>query len=102
MKLNGKYSPLFLTALRTGGRQGELLAHARDAIDWHGSFITIRQTLVKGKPQSTKSGKIRHITMSPELTRTPKEVPRERSRIALSTGKSMKLWVFQLEDEADP
>ena len=87
--------PIFLTALRASPRQGELIGLTWDAIDWHGSFITIKQTQGNGKPQSTKSSKIRHVPMSKKVARTLRELHREQSRIALSAGKPMKQWVFQ-------
>ncbi|TFH29149.1 MAG: hypothetical protein E4G97_07695 [Deltaproteobacteria bacterium] len=40
----GSEYPLYLTALRTGARQGELIALAWDSIDWKKALITIKQT----------------------------------------------------------
>ena len=86
--------PLYLTALRTGARQGELIALAWDSIDWKKSFITIKQTIVNGKLQATKNRRRRRIPMSPRLA----EVLRERKRAAavasLASGSPVSRWVF--------
>lgn len=94
----GANYPIFLTALRTGARQGELIGLTWDAIDRRGSFLTIRQTIVNGEPQSTKSDKIRHIPMSKKLARTLQKLHKAQSEIALSAGREMRPWVFQNSD----
>ena len=90
----GSEYPLYLTALRTGARQGELIALAWDSIDWKKSFITIKQTVVNGKLQATKNRRRRRIPMSPRLA----EVLRERKRAAavasLASGNPVSRWVF--------
>jgi integrase len=41
--------PLFLTAIMTGMRRGELLALQRGDIDWHAGQIHVRRGLYKGR-----------------------------------------------------
>ncbi|MCH9032289.1 MAG: site-specific integrase [candidate division Zixibacteria bacterium] len=63
-----KYHTLFLTAIMTGMRRGEILGLQWDDIDWRSSQICVRRSLYKGKFISPKSKRaLRRITMSPML-----------------------------------
>lgn len=62
---------LFLTAILTGMRRGELLALQWGDIDWHSSQICVRRSLYKGAFVSPKSQNgVRRIIMSPTLQRS--------------------------------
>jgi integrase len=88
------HHPLFLTALRTGARQGELIGLAWDAIDWKGGFITIRQTIVNNKVQSTKNRQKQEIPLTPHLAKVLKAYQAAMSQKALAEGKTVSPWVF--------
>lgn len=62
--------PLFLCALRTGMRLGELLGLQVGDIDFNGRFIEVRRNRVAGRITSPKSGKTRRVDMSQQLTKT--------------------------------
>lgn len=66
-----KHADLFLVALRTGMRQGELLAlrwsDLRFTADGAGDTITVRHSLHSGALGPTKSGKPRHLPMHPDV-----------------------------------
>jgi integrase len=63
--------PLFLTAVMTGMRRGELLALQRGDIDWHGGQIHVRRALYKRRFVTPKSRKgLRAIDMAPTLAHT--------------------------------
>ena len=62
-----RYYPLFLTALRTGMRIGEIIALKPGDIDFNGNFIEVRRSCVRGDISTPKSGKIRRVDMSTEL-----------------------------------
>jgi integrase len=62
--------PLFLCALRTGMRLGELLGLQWGDVDFHGRFIEVRRNLVGGYVTMPKSGKARKVDMSSQLTDT--------------------------------
>lgn len=85
---------LFLTALRTAARQGELVGLAWEAIDWNGSFIAIRQAAVNGEIQSTKNRQRRNVPITPQLVEALKEHRRRSGAAALEAGKPMSPWVF--------
>lgn len=59
--------PLFLTALRTGMRLGELLGLEWGDIDFLGRFIEVRRNRVAGRVTTPKNGKNRRIDMSTQL-----------------------------------
>lgn len=63
-----KYKPLFLTAILTGMRRGELLALQWGDIDWNHNQIYVRRSIWKGQFVSPKSKtSMRRIDMSPYL-----------------------------------
>lgn len=63
-----EYHPLFLLALRTGPRLGEILAVHWNDIDFAGRFIEVRRSLVGGRVTSTKNTNRRRVDMSLKLT----------------------------------
>ena len=90
----GSDYPLYLTALRTGARQGELIGLAWDSVDWNGSFLTIKQTAVNGKLQATKNRRRRRIPMSPLLVKVLREHRQAAAVASLASGKPVSQWVF--------
>jgi len=81
-----RYYPLFLCALRTGLRLGELLALEWGDIDFNGGFIEIRRAYVEGRITTPKSGKIRRVDMSKQLAETIRILKTERKKEALAKG----------------
>lgn len=66
--VNPNYYPLFLTAVMTGMRRGELLALQWGDIDWNSDQISIRRSIYKGEFVNPKSkNAIRRIVISPIL-----------------------------------
>jgi integrase len=55
------YYPLFLTALRTGMRIGEVIALQPGDLDFNGRFIDVRRNFAKAKLTTPKSGKNRRV-----------------------------------------
>lgn len=90
----GSFYPIFLTALRTAARQGELIGLAWDAVDWRGRFITIKQTIVNNRVQSTKNRQSRRIPLTPILAKVLKDHHKVMSKKALTAGKPISPWVF--------
>ena len=86
--------PLLLCAVRTGMRRGELLGLQWGDIDFAGQFIEVRRAVVRRQVTSTKTHKIRRVEMSPQLSRTLKEVKETRSLEASLKGTTMLEWVF--------
>lgn len=81
-----RHYPLFLTALRTGMRIGELIALKPDDIDFNGNFIEVRRSCVRGEVSTTKSGKVRRVDMSNGLRKVLKPYLTKRKQEALKKG----------------
>jgi integrase len=78
--------PLFLCAVRTGLRLGELLALQWPDIDFNGRFIEVRRNLAAGRLTTPKNGKTRRVDMSAQLTETLRGLLRARKRETLKKG----------------
>jgi len=91
--------PLFLCAVRTGMRLGELLGLQWGDIDFHGRFIDVRRNRVAGRTTTPKNGKTRRIDMSAQLTETFRALLTARKAEALRRGwKEVPEWVFCNEE----
>jgi integrase len=87
--------PLFLCALRTGMRLGELLGLHWGDVDFHGRFIEVRHNLVAGRLTTPKNGKTRRVDMSAQLTQVLRETLTTRKEETLQRGwKHLPAWVF--------
>lgn len=90
-----RYYPLFLCAVRTGLRMGELLALQWDDIDWHGRFIDVRRNYTHFRLTTPKSGESRRVDMSKELAQTLRDLLTERQiEAAASQETDTPPWVF--------
>lgn len=61
------WKPLFLTAMRTGMRQGEILGLRWEDIDWKRGVIFVRNSLYDEKLYPTKSYASRDVPMTSDL-----------------------------------
>ena len=75
--------PLFLCALRTGIRQGELIALKVDDLDFEKKLIHVQHNLSRGALSVTKNGKDRKVDMSDGLAKVMKEIISKRRADAL-------------------
>lgn len=90
-----RYYPLFLCAVRTGLRMGELLALQWGDIDWQGRFIEVQRNFTHWKLTTPKSGESRRVDMSRELGQTLKDLRTEQQIEAAARGwKDLPPWVF--------
>ncbi len=77
-----RYQTLFLTAIMTGARQGELLGLKWDDINWKNKQVHIQRTFNKGRFFIPKTkGSRRHIDLAPVVVRELK-----RWRLACPTN----------------
>ena len=68
--MNDKLYPLYVTALNTGMRRGELAALKWDRVDFVTNQITITRTLDRyGLSENTKTGRKRVVPMNAEVRR---------------------------------
>jgi len=92
------YYPLFLTALRTGMRIGELIALKPGDLDFNGKLIEVRRSVVRSRITTPKSGKIRRITMSNDLSAVLQNHIIKRKKEKLKKGwKDSPEWLFYNE-----
>ena len=90
-----RYFPLFLCAARTGLRLGELLALQWGDLDFQGRFLLVQRNYTHGKVTTPKSGEVRRVDMSRELTQTLADLHTERQLDASANGwPSIPEWVF--------
>ena len=89
-----RYFPLFLCAVRTGLRMGELLALQWEDLDFHGRFIQVSRSYTHWRITTPKSGESRRVDMSLELTQTLKDLLLERQVEARANGTEAPRWVF--------
>jgi integrase len=90
-----RWHPLLLCALRTGLRQGELLALRWADVDFAGRFIAVSQNLVRGAT-TPKNHQRRRVDMSGQLAEVlAAERLRQRQ---LKTGKDRPEAVFPSAD----
>ncbi|MBN2178222.1 MAG: site-specific integrase [Deltaproteobacteria bacterium] len=80
------YYPLFLCALRTGMRLGEILGLRWGDIDWHSKFIEVRRSYKRGNMGPTKTGKTRRVDMSEQLIESLRSLYVETHKEALKKG----------------
>ncbi len=91
-----KHYSLFLTALHTGMRSGEINGLQWPDVDWRGKFIEVRRQIVRGeiKDLKTKHSR-RRIDCSDELLKTLSKLQRQRQEEALKRGSNeIPKWVF--------
>jgi len=100
LKATLKYAPdqfpLFLCAVHTGMRSGELAGLKWDDIDWSGRFVEVRRNFVRGKigTLKTKNGR-RRVDLSDELVRVLRDLKRRKQEEALNRGQdSIAEWIF--------
>jgi integrase len=67
--LHPRWYPFVACAFMTGLRFGELAALYRDDLDVERGVLTIARALSGNKVQPTKTGKVRHVKVSPGLVR---------------------------------
>jgi integrase len=105
------YYPLFLCAVRTGIRQGELISLKGTDIDFNSRFVHVQRNLSRGSISATKNGKDRKVDMSRQLAevlsdmlskrraealRKEMEKPAEERRDAATVvNEVMEDWLFQ-------
>jgi len=87
--------PLFLCALRTGMRLGELLGLQWGDVDFHGRFIEVRRNRVAGRVTTPKNGKTRRVDMSDQLAGALRALLTARKAETLRSGwGQVPEWVF--------
>jgi integrase len=91
--------PLFLCALRTGLRLGELLGLQWGDLDFNGRFVEVRRNLVAGRITTPKNGRTRRVDMSQQLAEALRALLTARKAETLRKGwPQLPDWVFCNEE----
>lgn len=94
----GEYYQLFLYALRTGKRIGEILATNWKDIDFERRFVEVKRNLVRGKFYSPKNNRNRRVGLSPLVIEELRKLHTEQKRQALKSGHAVPKFVFTDEN----
>jgi integrase len=86
-----KWHPLFLCGLRTGMRQGEILALRWQDIDWKRKVIRVRHSLSDGRLTPTKSNQARDIPLTTDLLHVLKSIHSKGSEYVFPAGDGRPL-----------
>jgi integrase len=90
-----EYYPLFLCAVHTGMRAGELIALQWSDIDWRSKYIVVRRSIKDGRINLPKNGKTRKVDMSDLLIAELQGMRKRRIESYLKDGKNrIPEWVF--------
>ena len=93
-----RYYPLFLTAMRTGMRLGEIIALKPGDLDFNGGFIEVRRNVSVGIVTTPKSKERRRVDMSKGLAQALKAHLVERKKESLKRGwGETPEWLFYNE-----
>jgi integrase len=94
-KHSPRYYPLFLTAIHTGLRSGELAGLKWGDIDLQGKYLIVRRNVVRGRISTTKSNKIRRVDLSDAVLAELEELRKRRKQEYLEKGKgAIPEWIF--------
>ena len=86
---------LFLAAIHTGLRSGELAGLQWGDIDFTGKFLTVRRNVVRGTITTPKTGKIHRVDLSDALLKALREHRRYQREERFQKGSNEALqWVF--------
>jgi integrase len=86
--------PLFLCAVRTGMREGELIGLQWEDMDFLGSFIEVRHNVVRRQETSPKTNRIRRVDLSPQLQAELLKLKESLLLEASMKGQCFPKWVF--------
>jgi len=92
---------LFLCAIHTGLRSGELAGLQWGDLDENGKFLVVRRGIVRGKINLTKSGKVRKVDVSDSLLAALLDLRRKRKEALLADGMNelpATEWIFPNQD----
>ncbi len=78
-----------LTAVRTGLRLGELIGLQWGDLDFHGRFIEVKRQWTRGEYAPTKSGRLRRVDMSRQLSAALQEAQDSRRVELAIDGKEL-------------
>jgi integrase len=94
----GEYYLLFLYALRTGKRIGEMLATTWKDINFEKRFVEVKRNLVRGQLYRPKNSRNRRVGLSPLMIEELRKLRTQQKRQALKSGHAVPKFVFTDEN----
>jgi integrase len=91
---DGEFYLLFLTALRTGMRIGEITALKWQDVDFDNRLIEVQRSIMRGVISSTKNHKTRRVDISPQLAEELALWRTRQKRLALEHQYSVPEFIF--------
>jgi integrase len=89
------YFPIFLLAIHSGLRAGELIGLQWGDIDFRGKFLSVKRTFTRGRVEGTKTGKHRRVDMSDAVLQELTALKKKRYEEQLALGSNeIPQWVF--------
>jgi len=97
-----RYYPVFLLAVSTGMRLGEVIGLQPGDVDSKCRFIEVRRSIVRGRVETPKSGKSRRVDMSQQLTEALKVHLIRTKELTLKKGWKQPPETLFYNDEGRP
>ena len=89
------FFPIFLCAIHTGMRSGEIAGLQWGDIDFNGKYLVVRRNFTRGRIEKTKTDKVRRVDISDALLSELAALHRRRKADYLENGKNeIPEWVF--------
>ncbi len=88
-ELSPSFYLFLLTAVRTGLRLGELIGLRWGDLDFHGRFIEVKRQWTRGAYAPTKSGKMRRVDMSRQLSEAMRQAMESHRAELTGDGKEL-------------
>lgn len=102
--VGSRYHALYITALDTGMRQGELLALKWDSVDLPRGMIHVRATLTRDESKNLVATlpKTPSSRRSVSLAKTTVDLLKEHEKAQMTSKRGLATWVFPNEDDYGP
>jgi integrase len=92
---------LLLFPFDTGARAGEQLGLQWGDIDWHNRKVVFRRSVSEGVLGPTKTGKTRHVPLTPALAKALKAIKHLRSKHVFCNKDGSTLTLWQLHERIE-
>jgi integrase len=98
---NAEEHALLLFPFDTGARAGEQLGLHWGDIDWHNRKVVFRRAISEGVLGPTKTGKTRHVPLTPALADALKAIRHLRGKHVFSNADGSPLTLWQLHERLE-
>jgi len=92
---------VILTAVRTGVRMGELFGLQWGDLDFNSRFLEVRRNITRGRIETPKSGQLRRVDMSKQLSEALQELRKRRKVLYFNVRSEAEKLRTNGTDEAE-